>query len=142
MIIVREPMEEGSSGEAATALRVSRETLAKRRWRGVADDGAEFGFDLETPLGDGAVIHRSEDAEYAIRQTPEAVLEVALPEAAGAARLGWMIGNLHFAVEVAGGVIRAVDDPALRQMFEREGIVFSQEVRVFRPLLAGGHSHH
>ncbi len=124
---------------------VERSTLAKRRWRGVAEDGAEFGFDLTTPLPDGAAVFQSDTAIYVLAQKYEAVLEVRSSEfgvgnPADAARLGWMIGNLHFQIEIASDVVRVVDDPAVRQLFEREGIAFAACKRVFHPL-TGGHRH-
>lgn len=124
-------------------LRIPAErlTLAKRRWRGVAEDGREFGFDLETPLIDGAVVFQSETAVYVLAQKYEPVLEIALGAySPTAARLGWMIGNLHFQIEIAGDVVRVTDDPAVRQLFEREGIAFTACKRVFHPL-SGGHHH-
>lgn len=120
---------------------VERLTLAKRRWRGGAEDGREFGFDLAAPLADGAAVFQSEAAVYVIAQKYEAVLEVALgADSPTAARLGWMIGNLHFAIEVAGEAVRVVNDPAVRQLFERERIAFTACKRVFHPL-GGGHHH-
>ena len=83
-------------------LRVPRATLAKRRWRGIAEDGSEFGFDLEHALEDGDVFLENARAIYIIEQTPEPVFEVVLDRpVAEAARLGWLIGNLHFPVAVA-----------------------------------------
>jgi urease accessory protein len=124
---------------------VERLVLAKRRWRGVAEDGAEFGFDLEAPLADGAVVHESDSAAYVLAQKYEPVLEVRIAECgmrngSDAARLGWMIGNLHFQIEIAEDLVRVVDDPAVRQLFEREGIAFTACKRVFHPL-SGGHHH-
>jgi urease accessory protein len=120
---------------------VDRLALAKRRWRGLAEDGQDFGFDLETPLADGAAIFQSAAAVYILAQKYEPVLEVALGvDPPGAAQLGWMIGNLHFAIEVAGSVVRVVDDPAVRQLFAREGIAYAACKRVFHPL-SGGHHH-
>lgn len=124
---------------------VERLTLAKRRWRGAAEDGRDFGFDLEMPLTDGVAIFQSETAVYVLSQKYEPVLEVqssafAAGKAADAARLGWMIGNLHFQIEVAGDVVRVSDDPAVRQLFEREGIAYAACKRVFHPL-SGGHHH-
>ncbi len=120
---------------------VERLTLAKRRWRGAAEDGSEFGFDIEQPLADGAAVWQGATGVYVVAQKYEAVLEVALgADSAAAARLGWMIGNLHFPLEVAGAVVRTADDSALRQLFAREGITFVSCKRVFRPL-SGGHSH-
>ena len=60
--------------------------------------------------------------------------------ASSAARLGWTIGNLHFSLEVAGGIVRVADDPALRQLFDRERIPFIACKRVFHPL-SGAHRH-
>jgi len=120
---------------------VDRLTLAKRRWRGVAEDGVEFGFDLEKPLGDGTAVFASEAGVYVIAQKYEPVLEVSLAtDAPGAAKLGWLIGNLHFPLEVAGATVRVADDPALRQLFAREHIAFTACARVFHPL-SGGHHH-
>jgi urease accessory protein len=120
---------------------VDRLTLAKRRWRGAAEDGREFGFDLEKPMSDGAVVFRDEKTTYMIAQKYEPVLEVQLvQDPPAAAKLGWMIGNLHFPLEVTNESVRVADDPALRQMFEREGIAYAACKRVFHPL-AGGHHH-
>jgi urease accessory protein len=123
------------------ALAVDRLLLAKRRWRGTADDGTDFGFDLSMPLSDGAAFFASESAYYCIAQKPEPVLEVALiSKLAPVARLGWTIGNLHFPIQVTDEVIRVPDDSALRQLFEREKIPFTEAERVFNPF-AKGHSH-
>ena len=126
-------------------LPVERRTLARRRWRGVAEDGREFGFDLAAPLRDGAVFFASAAAVYLVAQKYEPVLEVRGAEIgsrnfADAARLGWMIGNLHFPIAIAGEVVQVVDDPAVRQLFTREGIPFTACKRVFHPL-SGGHQH-
>lgn len=126
-------------------LAVDRLTLAKRRWRGVAEDGREFGFDLTAPLRDGDSFFSDAAASYIIAQKYEPVLEVsvaaeALRDGAQAARMGWLIGNLHFLIEVTPEVIRVVDDPAVRQMFEREGIAYTPCKRVFHPI-SGGHQH-
>ena len=123
------------------ALRADRLTLAKRRWRGVADDSAEFGFDLAAPLADGAAFFACAAAVYFIEQKPEPVLEVALiTKAAPVARLGWTIGNLHFPIQVTDDCIRVADDTALRQLFEREKIPFTACERVFVPF-AKAHRH-
>jgi len=123
------------------ALTADRLVLAKRRWRGAAADGTDFGFDLSAPLADGAAFFASESAVYCIAQKPEPVLEITLiPRPAPVARLGWTIGNLHFPIQVTDEVIRVPDDPALRQLFGREKIPFSEDVRVFTPF-AKNHNH-
>jgi len=123
------------------ALAADRLLLAKRRWRGTAVDGTAFGFDLSAPLADGAAFYANENAVYCIAQKSEPVLEVALiPRPAPVARLGWTIGNLHFPIQVTDEVIRVPDDPALRQLFDRESIPFTAWERVFTPF-AKSHSH-
>ncbi len=126
-------------------LAVDRTTLAKRRWRGVAEDGREFGFDLTAPLRDGDIFFADATASYVLAQKYEPVLELRIADCAsriGAdlARVGWLIGNLHFQIEVTPDVIRVIDDPAVRQMFEREGLAVTSCKRVFHPI-SGGHHH-
>ena len=141
MQIIHHSLTDFAPGRAIVRIPVERLTVAKRRWRGLAEDGTEFGFDLESPLSDGAVVLQSETATYVLAQKYEPVLEVSLGEnSPAAAKLGWMIGNLHFAIEVAGTVVRVVDDPAVRQLFERERISYTACKRVFHPL-SGGHHH-
>jgi urease accessory protein len=126
-------------------LEVERGTLAKRRWRAVASDGREFGFDLEHPLADGAIVLEDGGRAYVISQKAEPVLVVQLQNhgahgPAELARLGWIIGNLHFPLALNGEAALVPDDPALRQLFERERIAFTASEQVFKPV-SGGHSH-
>ena len=124
-----------------TALRADRLTLAKRRWRGTAEDGIEFGFDLAAPLTHGAAFYASDSRLYLMEQLPEPVLEIALiPKPAAIARLGWTIGNLHFPIQVTAEVVRVPDDSALRALFERQGIPFTLAEQVFIPF-AKAHCH-
>ncbi len=124
-------------------LAVDRLTLAKRRWRGTAEDGAEFGFDLAEPLTHGTVFGVTENACYVIEQKPEEVLEIALDDSSdAAARIGWMLGNLHFPVEIIARTIRVADDPAARQMLHRESVKFEARQQLFQPIKAGAHGHH
>ena len=145
MEIIRAPLLEWNASLPATRISVDRLTLAKRRWRGAAADGREFGFDLDAPLADGAHVFQSEDARYVIAQKYEPALEirnaeVGMRNGTEAARLGWVIGNLHFQIQITDEVVRVADDPALRQLFERERIAFVACKRVFHPL-SGGHRH-
>lgn len=140
MNLIHQALASVTAGLPAVRIPVDRLTLAKRRWRGVAEDGTEFGFDLEKPLSDGAPVFQNE-VLYIVAQKYEPVLEVNLAtDAPGAAKMGWLIGNLHFPLEVAGATVRVADDSALRQLFEREHIAFIACKRVFHPL-SGGHRH-
>src|SRR5271155_1851356 len=79
-------------------LQVDRATLAKRRWRGVAEDGKEFGFDLNEPINHGAHFFSLAETSYVIEQMPEEVLEIPVATLEQAARVAWSLGNLHFGV--------------------------------------------
>lgn len=140
MDLIRAPLTPSAQDGSEILLLVERHTLAKRRWRGVAEDGWEFGFDLDEPLRDGAAFFEVGGAIYVISQKPEAVLEIALGAPLESARVGWLIGNLHFSLELAGSVIRVADDSALRQMLTREHIAFSEVTSVFHPE-RHGHVH-
>jgi urease accessory protein len=117
-----------------TTLVVERLTLAKRRWRGVAEDGKEFGFELERPLRHGEVFWQTASARYVVRQVPEALLEVSLEIApSAAAGIGWAVGNLH--LELCAEPIRllALDEPAVRQLLARLQVPFKPVTGIFRP---------
>ena len=130
-------------GEGIVILMADRATLAKRRWRGVARDGREFGFDLDHGLVDGSVFHREGGKCYIISQASEPVLEIDLGrDPARAAVLAWQIGNLHFPIEVTESVIRSTDDPAIRQLLQREQIAWRSATAVFHPSTSAGHAHH
>jgi urease accessory protein len=121
---------------------VDRLTLAKRRWRGVATDGAEFAFDLEEALVDGETVLATENATYCIAQQPESVIEVALEgSAASAARLAWMFGNLHFPIAIEPDHLLVADDPAARLVLERAGTPYRLTERVFCPMKSAPHNH-
>ncbi len=122
-------------------LLVDRHQLARRRWRGVATDGTEFGIDVAEALSHGACIHTTENKAYCIEQSAEGCCLVPLGEAPDAAHLGWRIGNLHFKAAFSDDGILVSDDSAVVQMLEREGIPFSRVERVFQPARQGGHSH-
>jgi urease accessory protein len=139
--VIRAPLEHVDPDARRVLLMADRLTLAKRRWRGKAEDGEEFGFDLAAPMKNGAAFFAMKDAVYVIAQRTEPVLEVVLiPRPAPVARLGWAIGNLHFPLEVTDDAIRVPDDPALRQLFSRERIPFTVVECVFQPF-AKSHGH-
>jgi len=133
MDIIRATLPPTATGVLEILLHIDRLTLEKRRWRAAAEDGREFGFDLETPLRDGAPFFHAGGATYLISQQPEPVLEISLTEPSDSARLGWQIGNLHFSLQIVGNSIRVADDPALRRLFDREQITYSGARRVYHP---------
>ena len=144
MQIIKEPPAGDAPEELpAVSLKVERRVLAKRRWRGEADDGAEFGFDLSVPLRHGAVFHATDEKCYLIDQKPEPVLKVAYPDPQEAAHRAWQVGNLHFPAQFTEGYLLVEDDLAIRQMLERNEIPHEEADEVFQPVVAAsGHHHH
>jgi urease accessory protein len=141
MRLIHGPILSLPEGHLEISLHVDRIRLAKRRWRGFAEDGSEFGFDLESPLKNGSFFFRTETFFYGIAQQPEPVIDIICPEQpAEAARLGWMLGNLHFPVEILPGNLRICDDPAVRQLLIRENFNFIVSNAIFQPV-SGAHSH-
>jgi urease accessory protein len=136
------PPREGREIVIQIKLLADRATLAKRRWRGRAEDGREFGFDLHDCLSGGLVFFRDKAGEYILEQTPEEVIEIPVTTVEQAARLAWGLGNLHFAVQVLPGALRVQEDPAVRQLLEREGLAYQRVTCVFLPLSSGPHHHH
>ncbi len=146
MIVVRSPLPTPpAASETIVELTACRRSFSKLRWRGVAADGVEFGFDLEHSIQPGAVIHRSEAPQikcYILAQEPEAVLEIPFPgEPQANLSLAWQIGNLHFPLQVLDSTLYTADDPAIRQMLDRLSIHYHPTEAVFQPLAAVGHGH-
>ena len=142
MELIRSEIHSHSTGKKRVELATDRQTLAKRRWRGVAWDGREFGFDLTHPFSDGAAFFETDGSIYVVTQQQEPVIEIDPGKGADAARTGWMIGNLHFPIQIEHGLLRTPDDPAIRQLLDREAIPYSVVERVFHPLKAVAHHHH
>ncbi|EIQ00781.1 urease accessory protein UreE [Opitutaceae bacterium TAV1] len=132
--LIREPVPAPDPTLPEIPVRIDRLKLAKRLWRGVADDGAEFGCELPSPLRDGDTIFQTPAARYVIRQEPEAVLEIALDIApSAAAGIGWAIGNLHRELSAEATRLLTPDDTATRQLLDRISVPFRETTAVFRP---------
>ena len=134
MQLISGPVAAPNLSLVEVCLTVERLTLAKRIWRRVADDGAEFGFELDKPLQPGDTFWQTDTARYVVRQIPEAVLEVSLEMAPSAAvGIGWAVGNLHLELQSEPARLLAPDEPAVRQLFTRLGVSFNPTTAVFRP---------
>ena len=134
MQLVSAPLTTSDPSLPEVALRTDRFTLAKRLWRGIAADGAEFGFELSAPLRDGDAIFQSAIARYVVRQEPEPVIEVSLDVApSAAAGIGWAIGNLHLALSAEPNRLIAADEPAIRQLLDRLKVPYRATTAIFRP---------
>jgi urease accessory protein len=144
VILIHGPAAGSDPSRPEIPVRADRRRLARRLWRGAADDGTEFGFELDRPLRHGELVWMTAAARYVVRQDPEPVLELALPASpAEAAMTGWAVGNLHFEVDADGDRLLAPDDPALRQALDRLGIPYRAAEAVFEPhrFAADGHGH-
>ena len=134
MNLVRGPLEAPDSALPEVSLRIDRQTLSRRIWRGAADDGTEFGFELEAPLRHGQAVAQTANGRYVIRQNPEPLLEIPLDVAADAAAVvGWAVGNLHFAIDAKPHRLLTPDDPGLRQALDRLGVHYRAIADVFQP---------
>ena len=121
-------------------LAAERRQFLKRRWRGVAADGVEFGFDLEERLTDGGVIFHQNGCDYIVRQLVEKVYEVAFGSMADGALVAWKIGNLHLPAQILPTGIRVLHDEAMAQLLQREGWSFTEPEVLFTPLKAMAHA--
>lgn len=132
--LVHGPVSQINEDVPCVAVRVDRMTLAKRLWRGVADDGTQFGFELTTPLRHSEVVHQTSRARYVILQQEEPVVEIALDiTPSAAAGIGWAIGNLHLELSAEPGRLLAPDEPAVRQLLQRLTVPYRPTTAVFRP---------
>lgn len=132
--LIQAPLSPADESLPQIWVRADRITLAKRRWRGAADDGKEFGCELEAPLQHGDTLFQTATARYVVRQEPEAVVEVSLDLApSAAAGIGWAIGNLHLDLSAEATRLLAPDEPAVRQLLDRLGIPFRAATAIFRP---------
>lgn len=123
---------------------VTRHAIQKTRWRGVAEDGREFAFEVAAPLHDGDVVAVEETKIYRLKQLPETVLRIGWPSEAvtDAARLAWELGNLHQPIEVREEGIYVGDDAAVRTKLGKLGCPFQTVETVFRPgSTTAGHHH-
>ena len=130
------------TGSHAVSLKVERRVLAKRRWRGEAEDGTKFGFDLALPLKHGIYFHRVENKNYLIKQKVEKVFRVSFSNQKDAAHLAWQVGNLHFPAQFNDTYLLVEGDLAVQYMLERNGILFQESMEIFQPIVAVSSHHH
>lgn len=142
MHLIHRMLSEASGLPTARQIVVAaeRRKFLKRRWRGVADDGTEFGFDLEARLIDGGVIHHAGGIDYIVRQLPEVVYEIPITSADQAALVGWKTGNLHLPAQILPDCIRVLHDDAMKQLLEREGWAYREPEVLFTPMKAMAHA--
>lgn len=130
----------GLPAEMQITLAAERRQFLKRRWRGIAEDGTEFGFDLETRLTDGCVIFQQAGCDYIVRQLPETVYEILFETAAQAALVGWKVGNLHLPAQILEHSILVLHDEAMMQLLGREGWAYTEPEVIFTPMKTMAHT--
>jgi urease accessory protein len=134
MQLISAPVVQPDDTLAPIALRVERLIIAKRLWRGTAEDGTEFGFELNAPLTPGETFFQSPAARYVVHQNAEPVVEISLDVApSAAAGIGWAIGNLHLELSAEPARLFAPDEPAVRQLLDRLKVPFTPTTAIFRP---------
>ncbi|WP_404422858.1 urease accessory protein UreE [Nibricoccus sp. IMCC34717] len=124
----------GPFPEERVSICCPRRQAMKRRWRGVANDGVCFVFELERPLLHGEVAYVADGKAYVVEVDPEPLLAISLDLPASAvAGVAWAIGNRH--LELMGEAQRLLtpDEPATRQFLDRIGIAYAPVVDRFRP---------
>lgn len=132
--------ESGLPPERQVTLHAERRQFLKRRWRGMAEDGTEFGFDLEQRLIDGSVIFHSGGMDYVVRQMPEIVFRIPFESPAQAALVAWKTGNLHMPAQITDDAILVLHDEAMRNLIQREGWPFTEPEVLFVPMKAVPHT--
>lgn len=127
------------------AIELDRHTLLKRRWRATAADGTDLALDLDEPVSHDTTIAVTETTRYVVKQRPEAVLIIPLPESTDdAARLGWFFGNQHLPVEVRPDCLLVEDLPTLADAIHRNHIQHRHGNEIFQAdphSRSAGHGH-
>ena len=111
MELITQALPHAHPGRVVVAISVDRHKLVRRRWRGVATDGTDFGFDVNESLNHGDCIYETDTKSYIIEQVPEDCFLIALSGAMESAWMGWMIGNLHFKASFSDEGVLVQDDP-------------------------------
>ncbi len=144
LTIIRDVLDHAYPSGRFIAIPVDRWQLAKTRFRAVAADEREFGFELEHPLAHGDIVWENDYGYYVIQQIPEPVIVITSHEITQTAALAWSIGNLHQPLQINGHELIAADDPGIRQLCQHQQVAFETAHRVFQPFrsVISHHHHH
>lgn len=126
--------------ERQIVLHAERRQFLKRRWHGNADDGTEFGFDLEERLIEGCVILHENGNDFIVRQLPETVYQIHFTSPEHAALVAWKTGNLHLPAQILEDSMLVLHDEAMTHLLKREGWTFSEPEVVFIPMKVVAHT--
>lgn len=158
-----EPLHALEQRGAVERITLRAEDVARRRLRVVTDRGTACALILGRgePLRDGAVLLLEPERAVLVRVAPAAWLRVEARDAAAALELGYLAGNLHWAVRFEGAAlwVRLDGAPAahrarLARLLEADRIRVTQEAAPPATAAAGeparhehgpashGHAHH
>ena len=134
MNVIHGPLSESDLTLPIVWLPVGRRSLAKRVWRARAEDGRELAFYLSETLQHEATVLQEAGKRYVIRQEPESLLEIALPaDPPAAARLGWILGNLHLSCQIGRSWVRVPESPEAQVALQKLGHSYHSVEAVFQP---------
>jgi len=116
----------------------------RRRIVLTGEQGTQFMLEFAAPVslrdGDGLVL--DDGSIVLVRGAPEALLEVAGPNAFETVRLAWHLGNRHTDVQIVGDKIRLRYDHVLEDMLRGLGARVAALDAPFDPEPANPHGHH
>ncbi len=120
-------------------------TWQQRRWprgRLTTSKGREIALALPTGtlIQPGTLLWANRDWYLCVVAADEPVLALEPADWATAVRAAFEIGNRHFPLAIEGRALLVQDDPALVQLFHRNGIPFERRMAPFNPI-GTGHSH-
>jgi urease accessory protein len=120
-------------------------TAEERRWgrrRVRTAAGRELVLALPTGsvLAPGTVLHVADTWYVVVEAAPEPVIAVAPRSREEALRVAFEVGNRHFPLALDGERLLVPDDPAMRQLLDRLGVLWALDRAPFVPLGAG-HRH-
>ena len=133
---------ESSNLKIVELYMTSHERQRVRR-RVVAPDGINLALELPTGtmLQVGQVLHKTQNCIYIVQAATEEVLVMEPRNRKDAARIGYLVGNLHRDIVIEEEKILTLWDNALAQRLAREEIPVRQEQRAFTGNAPGEHSH-
>jgi urease accessory protein len=138
------PAADWSASTARDRVTLDAGDRNRRRIVLTGEQGTQFMLDFAAPVtlrdGDGLVL--DDGSVVLVQGAPEALLEIAAPNAFETVRLAWHLGNRHTDVQIAGGKIRIRADHVLEDMLRGLGAKVSKLDAPFDPEPASPHGSH
>jgi urease accessory protein len=118
---LREQLHRLDHAHAIDHLRLPRTDLARRRFKGLTENGKQIAIALprDKQLFDGAVLAIDETAALVVRMETEHWLQFVARDTAMALKLGYFAGNLHWRVRFDGDMLLIAVETEERVYLER-----------------------